>query len=206
MQRESPYIFLMPFLLQNGVWGAESGVPSLSLLYSNIFTYNNYNVASISFSFFVLARFLVLILCFILSPFSLYHINRVPVRICWRYATFEPCGSGMFIPDPGSDFSILDPGSRVKKDPWSWSAPKNCFKLSENMFRIFSYLRSRGHKKHWFEPCGSYLYASENNADNQNSGLPNVFLSARFKSSFCCQLNFLCLLFQFYMVDPIRIK
>jgi hypothetical protein len=59
-----------------------------------------------------------------------------------RTPYWQSCGSGMFIPDPGSDFSIPDPGW-VKKipDPGSGSAskylsifiPKNCFEALGNM-------------------------------------------------------------------------
>jgi hypothetical protein len=49
------------------------------------------------------------------------------------YSDNQCCGSKMFIPDP--NFSIPDPGSRVKNipDPGSWSASKN---LSNQQFFI----------------------------------------------------------------------
>ncbi len=51
---------------------------------------------------------------FLLQSFYLYCCLKFTFLLIGLVMT---SGSVMFIPDPGSDFSILDPGARVQKAP-----------------------------------------------------------------------------------------
>ncbi len=51
---------------------------------------------------------------------ELQHVSSLHYRLrhqSWFFAYYQCCGSGMFVPDPRSEFSILFPGSRVKNIP-----------------------------------------------------------------------------------------
>jgi hypothetical protein len=62
------------------------------------------------------------------NKFILPSVKIVP---SWQW-----CGPGMFIPDPGSEF--FHPGSRVKKIPGSASAPKNLSILTQKIVTMLS--------------------------------------------------------------------